>query len=301
VPRCDSESLTCALIAARPDLGAPEEAIAAAVTRIVDQATSAWPDGWVDAPALAARIAAALDAGEDAEKTLAALRGDDLYLAAAALAGIAPACATLEEMIHRVAAAVVARMGGDEAAADEVAREVSEKVLVGSAERGPRIADYLGRGSLAGWLRAAVGRTFLNQRRRRKREVLIGDDAVLDALAGDEAGGPSLDHMRALYRQEFASAFEAALRELDDRQRAVLRYRFVDGATVENIAAIYRVHRATCHRWISDARAALARRTERILRARLAVSESEFTSIRRLVESRIELSLSRIFAPGDQK
>ena len=263
------------------------------VEELLDQAHQAWPSEWLSRDAFAAHLA--MLAGDDASTAIAVLRGPDVYVVAAALAGVAPAYAALEEMIHRTARVVIGRMRGSNDAVDEVAREMSEKLLVGTAERGPRIAEYQGRGSLSSWLGATASRTFLNQQRKHKREVLIGDEAVLDAVGADAHSDAALAHMKALYREEFATAFEAALRGLDDRQRAILRYRFVDGVTVEKIAAIYRVHRGTCHTWISDARAALANATERALQARLALTDSELVSIRRLVESQLELSLSRIF------
>ena len=256
---------------------------------LIREAHTKWPAEWLSAEQLGAHILEVCDADT-------ALRGADLYLCAAVLAKIEPACGALSQKIHETATAVVKRMGGDQADADDVARQTVEKLVVGSAERGPRVADYQGRGSLSSWLRATVGRTFLNMKRKTKREILIGVDGVLDALGDDDASDPAMMHMKALYRAEFAAAFEAALAGLDDRQRALLRYRFVDGRTVDKIAAIYRVHRATCHRWISDARAALANATERLLREKLAVSETDFTAIRRLVASQLELSLSRIFA-----
>lgn len=275
--------------------GCDRAELAGAVEEFFARAREARPGDWIEPPALAERLGELLGESPDPLGELGALRAGDLVVAAAALAGHHQACAELEAEIHGIAAAVVGRMGGGPGEADETAREVVEKIVAGSADRAPRIADYRGRGSLGGWLRATVSRTYLNRMRSRKREVLIGDQGVLDAL-DDQRADPALAHLKALYRAEFAEAFEAAIGTLTHRQRAVLRYRFVDGATVETVAAVFRVHRSTCHRWIVEARAALAAATERRLRSKLSLSESDFEQVRQLVESQLELSLSRIFA-----
>jgi len=53
------------------------------------------------------------------------------------LAGLAPA---------------LIRRGQDRAAAADVVQAVRVRFLVGDADRGPKIAEYNGRGSLAAWL-----------------------------------------------------------------------------------------------------------------------------------------------------
>jgi predicted DNA-binding protein (UPF0251 family) len=76
----------------------------------------------------------------------------------------------------------------------------------------------------------------------------------------------------------------------------VLRFRHVDGLTVEEIAALQRVHRGTVHRWLADARDQLARRAEALLRARLSIGADEYDSLCRLVESQLDWSLAKDLA-----
>jgi RNA polymerase sigma-70 factor (ECF subfamily) len=94
----------------------------------------------------------------------------------------------------------------------------------------------------------------------------------------------------------FAAAFVAAMGALDERQRTLLRYRFVDGLTVEQIAEVYGVHRATTHRHLNEARDALSGATEREVRARLTIDASEVASLRRLIISQLEVSVARLLA-----
>jgi len=61
------------------------------------------------------------------------------------------------------------------------------------------------------------------------------------------------------------------------------------------------VHRATAARWIADARSAALRATRRALRQNLKASDSEVASLFRLVASRLDLSLQRVLADGDDE
>ena len=86
----------------------------------------------------------------------------------------------------------------------------------------------------------------------------------------------------------------AAIRELEPRDRLLLKYHYLDGLTVDRIGALYTVHRATAARWIAAAREMLATRTQRILLEKLRVTPSELRSIARLVESQLDLSMRRL-------
>ena len=288
-----ASELSAQLIGRVPGLSEASDQVEVRLDQMLLEVREAWPS-WIEESAFVAHVGELIAQAEAPSESLANLNAADVYLAAAAALRSAPGCATVEEKIRRLAKSVVMRMGGDEATAAETASEVVEKLLVGSRERAGQIADYKGRGSLNGWLRATLSRTYLNAKRKQKREVLIGDEAVLEAL-DDDHSDPAMLHMKSQYREEFAAAFEGAIASLTDRQRGVLRYRFVDGATVDAIAKVYRTHRATTHRWISDARAALAKETEKLLRVRLAVNNVELDAIRAMIESQLELSLSRMF------
>jgi RNA polymerase sigma-70 factor (ECF subfamily) len=69
---------------------------------------------------------------------------------------------------------------------------------------------------------------------------------------------------------------------------------FVDGLTIDEIGALYQVHRATAARWISGARNTLLADTRARLTARLALTPSQFDSLMRLVRSELDLSLQRL-------
>ncbi|HLU67063.1 MAG TPA: sigma factor-like helix-turn-helix DNA-binding protein, partial [Kofleriaceae bacterium] len=91
-------------------------------------------------------------------------------------------------------------------------------------------------------------------------------------------------------------AFGAAVDRLPERERALLRYTYLDGLGLDELAAVYQVSRATAHRWLVKARDGLAAAVEAQLRAELRLSPAEFHSIRRLIQSEVELSLRRVLA-----
>jgi RNA polymerase sigma-70 factor (ECF subfamily) len=65
---------------------------------------------------------------------------------------------------------------------------------------------------------------------------------------------------------------------------------YLDGATIDEIAAVYEVHRSSAARWIAESRAAILEHTRRLLQERLKGTASEIESILRLVDSRLDIS-----------
>ena len=271
---------------------APDRAeLAAALAGLGERARAERPGHAVDDVELARLAAARIDRDADPLAALAAIRAGDLALAGACARGDAAALAAFDAEVLPAAAAAVRGMRAGDAEIDEVVQRVRARLLVRDGDRAPRIADYGGRGDLARWVKATAIRTYLNQIRAVRREVPVGDDQVFEDLARP-ALDPELAYLKRRYRTELRAAFSAAVAELSDTQKNVLRFRHVDGLTVEEIAALHRVHRATAHRWLGEARDRVARRAEELLRARLAISAAEYASLCRLVESQLDWSLA---------
>ena len=70
--------------------------------------------------------------------------------------------------------------------------------------------------------------------------------------------------------------------------------RALDGLSIDQLAAFYRVHRATTARWIEAARQAVLDGTRKELIRRLQLSRSELDSVMRLIGSQLDVSLSRV-------
>ena len=99
--------------------------------------------------------------------------------------------------------------------------------------------------------------------------------------------------MKRTYANEFKQAFASALAQLGPREQTLLRYHHVDGLNIDEIGAIYRVHRVTAFRWIEKAKEQLVKSTLEHLRTRLKLPSAELESVLRMIRSQIHLSLVR--------
>ena len=215
----------------------------------------------------------------------------DLRLAMAALRGHPRALVELEANFFPAAARAAARVLG-RSAADDLAQYLRAKLLVADAGAVPKLAEYSGRGPLAGWLRVVAVRAALDERRRANpaepRDLV--DDATFETLL--PGSDPELRHLRERYAPEFAVAVRAAVRALTKKQRTLLRLHVLDGLSIDQLGAVHGVHRATVARWIASAREELQRETERLLLERLRITPSELKSLAALVRSQLDVSLA---------
>ncbi len=255
-------------------------------------ARAAWPDVEVPAERFVAYLAARLHDGDgdgaDLGARLGGMRVADLYLACACAQGDARALEAFERRCLDVVDTALATMKMSREAVQEVKQIVRRLLLVADGHP-PRIVEYAGRGDLRGWVRVTATREALRVLRRNRREVPLEAEALERAIpAGADA---QLEYLKAVYRGEFRAAFRDAMAALSERERNLLGHQFSDGLTLDQIAALYRVHRATIARWLGRARTRLLRGTRAALRARLGVQVTELDSIMRLIESSLDVTL----------
>lgn len=219
-----------------------------------------------------------------------ALHAADLALAFAVGRGDAVATRRFDDLTAAEMATAARAVHADPTFADEITQRTRIHLVVSEAGREPRILSYRGTGPLRAWVSIAAQRIALNARRDAPREV--PDDVLAEIVDGEP--DPEVRHLKTLYREEFRTALTAALAELADRARAVLRLRFVAGLDLAQIGRLYRVHESTISRWISTALDDVARATRRHLQALLAVTPETAESVARIVQSQLDLSLARI-------
>ncbi|MDC0672281.1 sigma-70 family RNA polymerase sigma factor [Nannocystis radixulma] len=249
----------------------------------------AWPDIDVDIAEFARFVAARLQA-HAADR----LDGAALYLVCACLAGDKRALAAFDQRYIVTLAQVLSRLERTGVSSEDVTQLLRIRFLFGEADRPPRIADYNGTSDLRAWLRVAAVRIGISLQRKHRREDPDGDEA-LSALA-DAAPSPELELMKEISRDEFAAALRAAVAGLEPRQRNLLRHQALDRMSIDRIAALYGVHRATAARWVAQARDALVAGVRRRLQARLAVAPERLDSLLLLIESRLDVSLRPLLA-----
>lgn len=214
-------------------------------------------------------------------------------LAQSCARGNAAAIAEVEKRVEAdlvVAARRVASRGLD---VDDLRQELHERMFVAREGR-PRIAEYTGRGSLRAWLRVSIARLVVDHARKLSGHEPTHDGVTTELM--ERADDPESRYLKTHYRRELARAFEAAFRSLSAEQRNLLRHRYVERLGIDVLARMRGVHRATAARRIRDAEEALHRETRARLEAELRVSPVELTSIMRLIQSQMHVSVARVFA-----
>jgi RNA polymerase sigma-70 factor (ECF subfamily) len=227
----------------------------------------------------------------EAPDKLGELRVADLYLAYTCCRGDDEAIAVFEEQHGVAIAAAVRRARASNDAVDDLRQMVRRHLLVGDR---PALRSYKGRGSLTAWVGVVALRTAMNAMRGKPRPIVPLEEGSGLAELGD-LEDPELDYLRASYHADFRTAFAKAVAELPPRERSLLHQHLVEKLTVREIARIYGVNSGTIARWIVRARELLAEHTTEGLRAQLRVTPVELDSIMRLIRSRVDLSLSRVF------
>jgi RNA polymerase sigma-70 factor, ECF subfamily len=265
---------------------------------LVAEGRAAWPDlaHAIDAKVLVEFVARHVTA-DLADAALDGLRPADLFLACACASGSHQAIAAFDRDYMKEVDIALARMRIGQPRLSDVKQLVRQRLFVGGGTAGAptsagKIVEYGGRGDLRRWVRSVAVRTCLNDLRKGKREVLVDDDHLIaqHAIAQDD---PEVEYMKRTYANEFKSAFSAALAQLGAREQTLLRYHHVDGLNIDEIGAIYRVHRVTAFRWIEKAKDQLVKATLDTLRARLKLPAEELDSVLRMIRSQIHLSLVR--------
>jgi RNA polymerase sigma-70 factor, ECF subfamily len=262
-------------------------AVDAALASALASARASWPDVDFDDGAFATFVAEHL-AGGPASDTAPRLWLGDLALASACARGDSAAIQVLDRLVNEqvTQAAELARAGATQR--DEAAQVVRTLLLVPRAERPPAIHDYAGRGPLGGWLRITATREVVRLLRPSRREVELGEHLVEGEATSSD---PVLSGLKVRYRRELADAFHTALAELGPRERTLLRYQLVDGLSIDDIAALHRVHRATAARWLARVRDDLVESTRSLLAEKLGMGADEVVSVLRLVQSELDISV----------
>lgn len=260
------------------------EALDEAATRAVGERSSFG----VDAARFAGVIAARLPEG-DVRHELERMCIDDLLLATAAGDGNREAIEAIEKATFGEIGFALRKTRAP-LTEDEVAQRLRAKLFSAADGQSPPISRYAGIGSLKAYVRVTIMRMLLNAATRSPKERSLSEE-MLQAIP-DGTLDPEIEHARGLYKKELESAFSEAIEILDDRERALLRH-VLAGLTVDQVGAIYDVHRATAARWIAGARKKLEARVRELLREKLGMGEASLDSVLRLARSHVEMSIGR--------
>ena len=251
-------------------------------TRLAGQLADAearWPEVSVDRRRFVTHWAAQLGRADDVGAAIDQLHLSDLYLAFACAEGDTHALRSFGTLLSSVAGAVRS-VDAAPAFVDEILQRLRTRVLVPEDGRSARILDYAGRGSLENWLRAGALRLALNARR------------------AAPTAERTLELLRGKYAAEFGSALREAFASLEPGERNVLRMHFLEGLSLNQIAAMYQVNKSTISRRMARAREILLERTRAQLERALSLPATELDSLLQQLGPRLDLSLSSVLNPS---
>ncbi len=218
--------------------------------------------------------------------------GGDLAFAFCCARGDAIAIAAFETTYVPPLVRLLKQQGFSLDLTDEAVQRLRTLLLVGDDDSPPKITDYKGHGPLDAWLRVTGTRLARKLITRDKLANAEGDDVLLETRTmGDD---PELAFIKGTYRGAFRQAFREALTTLEPRARTLLKQHTIDGLSIDALAPIHGVHRATVARWLQQAQVNLLNetRTRFMKLAKLAPEECE--SVLRMVESRLDVTYRRL-------
>jgi RNA polymerase sigma-70 factor, ECF subfamily len=234
----------------------------------------------IDATALAALLTEVIERHDPAAQPahvpslLASLHLEELVLARACIAGHDTAWEIFLTRYRAPMYEAAYKITHDEATARALVDSLYAE-LYGVNQRGdPRTSKlhyYLGRGSLAGWLRTVVAQEYVNQYRRGRRETSL-ESAIEEGKqfpAAQAAESPATDPRIAA-----ATAFELAALNAEDR--FLLAAYYLDRHTLAEIARLLRVHESTVSRKLDRAATGLRKRIrKRLIAAGMSARQAD--------------------------
>lgn len=290
----EHRDLSGVFLDAAPDAGrerwGDDPALASRLERILARVRQRWPE--ISVPEEEFVTYLAQRAPVDSDASLAAVNVEDLYLACACARGDPLGVVELETNYIAPADVALLRLDVPAVVREEAKQALRARLLVGEGAQGAKIAAFAGRGDLASWVRVSAVRLALDLHRKRGKERLVGDEA-LSALPG--ALDPQSEYLREHYRAHLGEVFRDALASLAAKDRNVLRYHYLKGLNLDQIGAIYNIHKSSASRRLARARERLLRETRVRLIARLDVSRSTADSLLRLLPSQLAESVRHAF------
>ncbi len=254
----------------------------------VAEAAKQWPEVVVDACEVKRAFEAKL--AEEEPPAVTVTNVAEVHLAIACARGDTAAIVAFDRANLDVVKMALAGMKLTAATVEDVKSGVRDKLLLADGDKRPRILDYAGRGRLRGLVQVSASRMAIDRIRLEEREA---------ELPAREIAAPEnleLSLIKAQYRAAFVDGFARAVATASRRDRNLLRLHFLGGVTLEQLATMYGVHRATVVRWLAAAREAVFGATRAHVAEVIGAPADELDEMFDLVRSRVELSVERLLA-----
>lgn len=282
---------TWAAFSAVPDL----EAV---LDRIFQEGQASWPQLPIQPDLFAAFLGRQLPPEVAEALDPASLRAGELLLVCALTQGLPAAQAVFEaSYLSRVRRALVQR-GTAEAAITDIQQNLYKRLLEKQGAASER-RGYNGTGDLVSWLCTCALREANLQHKGAQRTTEL-TDAAQDLLR-DLGSTPERGALSGQLKELFQAAFREAIASLTSRERNLLRYHFLSELSIDQIGAIYHVHRATAARWLVRAQDRLAAKTRELFAQRARISADSLPHIMELIQSQLSVNLGSVLKGGTEQ
>jgi len=170
-----------------------------------------------------------------------------------------------------------ARACGSPDDGEDLAQEIITKLL----KEQNRLAGYTGRGSLAGWLRAAVSHAAVDRFRRKRKQVSLEE---LPANSPQMAlADPGTKAEEELFDARWSTVISGIANDIVSRlpaqDRVLLGLYFLRGVTLQTIRKQLGIHEATASRWLEKLRRDIRKQVEAELRKKHGLRSGEIQSL----------------------
>ena len=264
-----------------------------------------WEVDWLPREEFAAELALRLEAEDDEEgvaRWWQHLRAADLYLVCACARGIGAAIQRFESLHGGEIARAARRFERPGLAADDLVQLLRAKLFTAPARASgggtggcrPKIASYTGQGFLQNWVRVTTTRTFIDCLRWQADAPELPMAGELIDVLPEPGADPELQLLKREHAAHFKAAFAEAVGALDPSDRLVLKQHLVDKLTIDQIGALYHLHRATAARRLARARDALLAGARARLARRLGLPPDRLAAALELCASRLDASVERV-------
>jgi RNA polymerase sigma factor (sigma-70 family) len=188
-------------------------------------------------------------------------------------------CDEGEDLAHEIVALLI----GQSQAAEQTP-QTSGNPGVAPSGKG-KLQSYNGRGSLAGWLRAAAAHAAIDRFRRARRQIPLDETEGLSPAVAQNAMSPGFEEERldARWGKVLAGCMKKKIAALNARDRLILGLYHLHGVPLKAIGRRFGVHEATASRWLERVRQGIRKDVERELHKAHGLKAGEIRSLWRWV------------------
>ncbi len=170
---------------------------------------------------------------------------------------------------------------GDPGEGEDLAQEITTRLL----KEKNLLAGYNGRGSLAGWLRAAVSHAAIDRFRRMRRQVSLEDlrENEAPAALADPVKSDGEEDLDSRWGPVISQVVGETISALPARDRLILALYYLREVPLKAIGRQFKAHEATVSRWLNRMRQDIRKQVERELRKKHGLRPQEIQSLWRTI------------------